>query len=591
MRTKTSTLSIFFAFILLLVLILTRQAHLSSAAPAADGTVYLPLVFKPQPPVSVSVDLTVGALEVTQSVQTTSNSVPLVARRPTVVRVFAQASDDIASSDVTVSLTARRNGTMLGQVTVGPQAVPMTPERGDYDSTFNATLPATWLSGGVDLAATVDSAEVVPETNENNNTSSLTLNFSDVPPLAITIVPVDYTYTPTGEFYPGQAVDNISDWIMRTYPVSEINVSSRSPYSFSGDLRNGSEWSRLLEEVTALKSADGFDLYSAQVYYALVPIRNSSSQWFYSGIAGIGWIGLRASVGLNLNDSERAGALAGHEIGHNFNRRHAPCGGAGNLDPDYPHDGASIGEYGLDVFNTVLWRPDEAVDMMSYCRPEWVSDYTYTGLYNDQREHGLLLAEADTVPGLLVRATFDGDGRPTLAPVYPFPAMTVAPERVTGSDYGDDGGYLVELVDAGGNVIAAQAVTVLTAEEPGVTARAILAQVPLPETPVAGVRLRQQSMVVAQRQLDAPVASLQMPALARTADGRVRLSWGLPDTPALVRYTADNGQSWTTLALDVLGGELTVDMGTLPGANGRFEVILADAMSPTVLRIELPASN
>lgn len=588
MKTKAPTLSTFFALILLLVLVLTRQTQLSSAAPAADATVYLPVVFKPQPPVSATVDLMISALEVTQSVQTTSNSVPLVAHRPAVVRVFAQASDDIVSGDVTVALAASRNGTMLGQVTVGPQAVPMTPERADYDSTFNVTLPDAWLSGEVDLVATVDSAEVVPETNENNNTLSLSLNFNDVSPLAITIVPVDYTHTPTGQFYPGQAVDNISDWIMRTYPVSEIDVSSRFPYSFSGDLRDGSEWSRLLEEVTALKSADGFDPSSARVYYALVPIRNSTSQWFYSGVAGIGWVGLRVSVGLNLNDSERSGALAGHEIGHNFNRRHAPCGGAGNLDPDYPYDGASIGEYGLDVFNTVLWRPDEAVDMMSYCRPEWVSDYTYTGLYNDQREHGLLSAEAVTAPGLLVRATFDGDGWPTLAPVYPLPATTVAPETVAGDD---DGEYVVELVDAGGDVIAAHAMTVLTAEEPGVTARTIHAHVPLPERPIAGVRLLEQGTTVAQRQLDAPIVSLQTPSLARTADGRVRLSWGLPDTPALVRYTADTGQSWTTLALDVVGGVFTVDAESLPGENGRFEVILADAMSPTVLSIELPASN
>jgi hypothetical protein len=44
----------------------------------------------------------------------------------------------------------------------------------------------------------------------------------------------------------------------------------------------------------------------------------------------------------------------------------------------------------------------------------------------------------------------------------------------------------------------------------------------------------------------------------------------------VVRYTSDNGATWTTLALDYLGGELALDEQILPQGNIHFEIILAD---------------
>ncbi|MCP5094040.1 MAG: hypothetical protein GY943_00655, partial [Chloroflexi bacterium] len=60
------------------------------------------------------------------------------------------------------------------------------------------------------------------------------------------------------------------------------------------------------------------------------------------------------------------------------------------------------------------------------------------------------------------------------------------------------------------------------------------------------------------------------------------LSWGQPDTPAVVRYTTNDGVSYTTLALNVLGGEYEVDTTAL-AENGRFEIILANTAQPVIL--------
>ena len=50
---------------------------------------------------------------------------------------------------------------------------------------------------------------------------------------------------------------------------------------------------------------------------------------------------------------------------------------------------------------------------------------------------------------------------------------------------------------------------------------------------------------------------------------------GSPPGPALLRYTTDDGQSWTTLGIDVTDGEMRLSRADLPGENGRFELRLA----------------
>jgi hypothetical protein len=321
------------------------------------------------------------------------------------------------------------------------------------------------------------------------------------------------------------------------------------------------------------------------VYYGLIPIQNGSSQWFSSGIAGIGWISppgqnFREALGLNLGANDNTGILAGHEIGHNLGRRHAPCGNPAGPDGAYPYGGASIGQYGTDIKgNSVsLYTPASHVDMMSYCGPEWISDYTYTGLYNTQRNQGAPAATAVTADRLLIRGNFGPENELLLAPTYALPIQS-------SSEVGDSD-VMVELLDAQGQVAAAYPIAVREAEENGVSFRAVIGTVPLPAVPVASLRLVERGTVLAEREFASNERLAQAaPTFSQTAEA-VTLNWGLPDVPAIVRYSSDEGVTWTTLSIDVQGGSLTVPRSDL-GENGRFEVILSDMNSVAPLTAEL----
>jgi hypothetical protein len=570
--------------VLLPVFLATRDypaARADLSSPSSDRRVYLPLITRP-----ATIDLVLNQVEITQSVQNSSNTVPMVAGRPTVARVYVTVSGVTEASNVIVEASASRNGIPLpgSPRRSDPRTVTTGVSRGNYASSFNLALPAEWLSGNVRLSIVVDPDNRITEVNETNNSLTQTLEFLAVPRLDLTIVPVQYTHTPNGRTYPAPTRDTVSDWVMRAYPIPGINVRLRAPISFTGDLRSGNEWERLLDLITDVKLSDGAP--SSRVYYGLIPIANGSDRWFSSGIAGIGWVGLRASVGLDLTGStDAAGRLAAHEIGHNLGRFHAPCGVSGDPRQPFPYSNASIGPdvYGLDISRARVWSPvapDTTKDLMSYCQPQWVSDFTYQGLLNNQRIYGASVMQSGA--GYLVRAVLTDDGA-TLEPVYALDGVTPdAPQR---------GEYTVELRDAAGALLASHAVAAVEAEGPyhygeesvghdhdhGHIYRRITAVVPTPAGPVASFRLIHNGVVIAERATDVVPPAVAASATIARNNATWTLSWSNTSVPALVRYTHD-GRRWTTLGVDLVGGRLSLNPQMLPGGgHGRFEIVLADS--------------
>jgi hypothetical protein len=189
------------------------------------------------------------------------------------------------------------------------------------------------------------------------------------------------------------------------------------------------------------------------------------------------------------------------------------------------------------------------------------------------------MKDAPAVDSLLIRATVERDGAPSLLPVYPLrgsPTLVTAPTD-----------YAVELLDEQGNVIASHVVTLLEAEEHGAVARSIHAVVPRPAQLIAKLKVVRSGRPMAERVLNQLAPLLAAQVTVEQATNVLTLHWGTPDVPAMVRYTIDDGKSWTTVGLDVLGGELALDLKRLPGGGGRFEIILADSSTPMVLTATL----
>lgn len=541
----------------------------SQRHPDQGKAVFFPVVY--MRPVASTVDLRIVHMGLNQSVQNSANSVTLVAGKPALLRIYAQTNATAPAPVAEVTVRATRGGQNLGSVTVGPQAVATAPTADDLSSTFNLELPREWLLGDVTLTATIDAVNTVVEYDETNNARTEAYSFRSVLPLALTIVPIYYTDSRSGRLYTAEAHDPISRWLLSAFPLSQVDVRFHTPFHFTGDLRQGTEWQRLLQELTTLWAAEvGFG--SGHVFYGLIPVGDAAgASWFEGGVSGLGWIGQRVAIGLDVG--EATGESAGHELGHNFGRRHAPCGNPTSVDPAYPYPNATIGVYGVDTVDDTLLAPNANFDMMSYCGPEWVSDYTYEGLLQDQLARGG--REAAKGSGLLIRAAVDGE-TVTALPVYALDRA--APAMFPTSD------YTVELLDGSGAILSTHPAALLEADETGVSARMLVAQVSASIDGVSVVRFRRGDAVVAERVLGGGVDRDAVRGGVEWVDEAAALSWSAGSTPALVRFSAD-GATWRTIAADVVGGKLTVAGDMLPAQAGWFQIVQADGGETVTLKL------
>ena len=134
---------------------------------------------------------------------------------------------------------------------------------------------------------------------------------------------------------------------------------------------------------------------------------------------GLAQLGGRSSVAIPR------GPTMAHELGHNLFLRHAPCGSA-DPDPAYPYPDGSIGAWGYDFGDGGSLIPPSTPDVMSYCSPGWISDYSFSKALRYRVSAG---ADAGVSPSrvLLLWGGVDGGGTPFLEPSFLLDAAPALP--------------------------------------------------------------------------------------------------------------------------------------------------------------------
>jgi len=372
-----------------------------------------------------TLNLQLAGVQLFQSVQRPDNSVPMVANRDALLRVFVTASGANTVAPV-VRVRLYNNGVLVDSVLVGAPSgsVPLSVDTTNMAASWNVLIPAARMQPNLGILAEVDPANQVPELDKTDNRwpSSGTPFATQVLPVAalhMRFVPVRQGGI-TGNVNNGNK-ETLLDLARRMYPLSAYDIDVRATYtSSSGPLvsndSNGA-WGAILTEVAALRASDA----STRQYFGVVGTS------YNSGYAGLGYIGSPVAIGWDKNGS--APTVVTHEIGHNFGRLHAPCG-VTPADASYPYPTANIGVWGLDLGNLALKSPGGFKDIMSYCGPDWVSDYTYEGVLNFRGSGPAIFGAATQPagPGVLVWGRIRQD-RLVLEPAFSVTAPPRLPAR------------------------------------------------------------------------------------------------------------------------------------------------------------------
>jgi hypothetical protein len=516
-----------------------------------------------------SLNLRIAGIGITQSVQTFENDVPLVAGRDGLLRVVALANQ---SNRVTPAVRVRLfdDGVLLETLTITAPSdtVPTGRSDGDLGTTWNLRIAGSRIQPGLAVAADVDPTGAIPEADETDNAfpagAPQALPVRSTPPLAITLVPVRQQANQLEGDVTVANRDQYLDRTQRMYPLPGYDAAVHQVYTtttanaLQSDDANGA-WNTILSEIFALQVAEG----SLRHYYGVVRIG------YQSGLAGLGFIGLPVAIGYDRQDDR--GRVAAHELGHNWNRLHAPCGNPPGTDPNFPHPGGIIGRIGYDPVLGTL-KPRITPDIMGYCLDPWISDYTYQGVLNF-RGSALGQASAGGVrPALLVWGRIV-NGRAVLEPAFEVTTRPVLPRRPGAYSLrgtGSDGGPVFDL--------SFDPVTVADDPQGG---RHFAFAVPL-DRQRAG-RLEQirlsgpgVSMATLSRAPAALRATPAEPVELRSAAGGIALRWDATASPMVLVRDASSGQ-----VLSFARGGSAV----LPANPPEVELVSSDGVRSSSVRV------
>ncbi len=531
-------------------------------------------------------------LELVQSVQTRDNTIPLVAGKKTVARVYLSVTGTTKAQPVSVYLHAKRNGVPLaGSPLMQSDSVPLSVSEATASSTTLFTLPDSWTSGSVTFQVTFEDAF-----GNEKTSSTLVRSFStrDVP--TVWIVPINSGTAASPQVPSSAEIASQQAYMKAAYPVADINFVVK-PWTAIGTCSVDNAISRLRQyhSEVALAWIIGL-LFSGgapfempfQIYGFTSAGGGISDPIWYSG-PGYGHVA-RGYRGTSLE-----GTMA-HEINHNLDRsltgtwgRHVPNGcGAAGPDPAWPYTDDDIQAYGFDTRllgsdseeDPVI--PDGYPDFMSYCQSgasptKWISPYRYQHLYDTFAPgagavsmHRAGLQTATVQPTLLhISGLVFPDGTGTLDPLYTQPG--------TPSEDPGAGGYAIELRDTLGKAVGRitfGATFAQMCEEDGIPQVAFDFLVTPPRS-FHSVALLYKEKVLDQAtaSLNKPNVSLLAPNGGESWKGVQTVQWKGTDGDrgATLLYSLlhspDGGANWVPVARNVKGTSLAVDFDTLPGGG------------------------
>ena len=355
-----------------------------------------------------------------QAVQSRSDSVPVVAEKQALLRVFVTATRATTETLPPAKATFYVDGSETYSVEIDGTsgAIPTEIDEGSLAKSLNVTIPASEIEEGLSVVIDIDpdstidaeilAAKRIPKSGE------LDLGVEDVPGFELTVIPFLYTDDPDSSVL--DYVDSMEseeedhELLHNTYdllPIEEMSVDDHDPVEI--DTENLFD---VLYRTAAIRAAESGSGY----WMGLM-----EKEWW-------GVIGVAFTPGTSSASIPDAGTIA-HELGHNLSLWHAPCGGPAGVDPGYPHDDGSIGAWGYDHRDGSL-VDSAAYDLMTYCGPAWVSGYHFEKAVEHRTAQAMKRGEESgrRGPSLLVWGSRSASGELSMDPALVVEGRSLLPQ-------------------------------------------------------------------------------------------------------------------------------------------------------------------
>jgi hypothetical protein len=579
---------------------------------------------RPIPPIRLNL-VTLDGIEVTQAVQDIGHSVPLVAGKATIVRVYLKFPTPV---EVRGELQAARsaNGPWTPVPSIGPAQLDparaggtlaqLRSRRADLRFSLNFRLPAVLTGPGpvfLRMAAVRRTTGTPLPSVAGIHVRSVTF----ARPATLRVRLVRMIYAMAGRTFQPSATDAslFGSWLSRAYPTDRLLLSTGTATANPAAPFDAAQINAQLIALRAVDVGTGTDPRTH--YYGMVSDGGFFMRGLASGIPQSPAPGTVASgpTGSSTfgwdNDGSYGDWYGGHELGHTFGRFHVEfCGAIGGAPYPFPNgqlSGPDEAFVGIDVGDPALGLPLKlmgsvaAHDVMTYCNNQWLSSFTYGGIYQRLVAENALpgsggaegMAMVQDADSAMVPAA-GRNPRPAGFRIIGSVNLTVAagsisavlPAAPGADDNGDavpagpDGHQLsIRLLDADGELIDERpaAFRPSSCEDPDQDVTGVIDSVVPVLSGASAVEVLLDGAVLDRRPIGGPVsrtADLRPGAAdaGPTPDGGRQLSWEVPDAPAGQRYAVqlsdDGGASWRAVAVDLAQPEVRLAADELAGPAG-----------------------
>lgn len=616
----------------------TRPAETAEAADAAESTLDEGVGL-----------LSVDGIEVTQVVQDMNHSVPLIAGKATVVRVYlSRPEGGVVTVRGEISVRRSPTGTphkvpSLATARVNPtQNGRLRTKRHDVRLSLNFLLPAALTAAGrafIQISSLADSSTSQTIACSDCAEKQVEVRFVEGAPLRVRLISMRYRAdgVPDGHVPRSLDVSLFRSWLGRAYPVSRVVFSQatvdtniRPPFKATTSDRVNAQ----LTTMRRLDVSNGTDQrthYYGMVYDARDFFMRGSASAIpdtpdptavASGPTGDpegGWD----------TDGSYGDWYGGHELAHTFGRLHPGfCDGNSEDDPEYPFTEGQLSNsnaafVGFDVGDASLGIPMRALpgpqwhDVMTYCDQQWMSSYTYDGIRRRLLDEDALgatpapadfgfegVAEATVTANELEVSMASGDFISVVAEVNltekTGKILFVNPiARALSPTAGNGPVFQLRLLDAAGQELGSysSAVKLNTCSDPSEDRTGIVdALIP------ANSAARQIELLYEGQLLDTFRSGGAAPDVSNlrreeSTESSFTFAWDsastAEDDAALsnvtynVQVSTDEGQTWQTVAIGRTTPDATIDRTQFePGERVTVRVIATDGFNSTVAQTE-----
>ncbi|MBX3252091.1 MAG: hypothetical protein KF901_33260 [Myxococcales bacterium] len=360
---------------------------------------------------------------------------PLVAARDAIVRVHAEALAGWSPRAVTAVIE------IDGARFTDTRTPTLPADDARPESLFMVRVPAASVRPGARWRARLEAA-----TGDGDDDAALArlprdggtaaLDAERTTPLHLVLVPYRYDTDGSGRLPDTSEAQlgRIRAELTSRFPYADVvlEVHDVVPWTRATRFNNNVDWGAVNSSLIALRDAEGAAPH--EYWYGLMAPHETRASYcrstFGSCVTGQSYVatvtGTRVGSGVGFGDLDTIGTLA-HELGHLHGRFHAPCGTSGT-DAGYPHAGGVIGVWGYDRRDDTFHPPDGAWDLLGYCEPQWVSDYTWDAMFARQRDLRAAYALSAHAPTLHRFITRSPDGT-TTSETLTLRRLPAAPQR------------------------------------------------------------------------------------------------------------------------------------------------------------------